>query len=397
MHRTQNSSSTFSFPVLPLSLLVSIFYLNFVSRIIMAPLLPIVEVELGLSHGQAGSLFFFMASGYGIGLLGSGFISHLLTHRLTIALAGMMGGLALIFISRSASIGAIHAGLVLIGIFAGFYLPSGIATLTELVRKEHWGKAMAIHELAPNTAFISAPLIAEFLLGYFSWRGTLSVLGVAAMIMPVLFLMFGRGSRKRGDPPRLRVFREILSSPFCWVMALYFLLAIGSSMGVYAVMPLFLVSEMGLDRPWANTLIGFSRTLGILVLFISGMMIDRIGPLRALTVFMVTTGVFTVLIGVIPGPAAVSILIFFQAGFGICLFPTGFTIVSMLFPERVRGVAVSLVILMGFLSGAGVLPSVIGYWAESYSFASAFVILGAFTLALVPFFRRATSGFKLTG
>jgi len=83
------------------------------------------------------------------------------------------------------------------------------------------------------------------------------------------------------------------------------------------------------------------------------MMIDRIGPIRALTAFMITTGLFTVLLGIIPGTTPVSILIFLQAGFGICLFPTGFTMVSLLFPERVRGVAVSLVIFMGFLFGAG--------------------------------------------
>ena len=396
MTPSQNSSSGFSLSALPLIFLVSIFYLNFVSRVIMAPLLPIVEAELGLGHGQAGSLFFFMASGYGVGLLGSGFVSHFFTHRLTIAFAGMMGGGALILISRSASIGAIHSGLVLIGVFAGFYLPSGIATLTELVSKDHWGKAMAIHELAPNTAFITAPLLAELLLKFFSWRGTLSILGVWAILMPILFLLWGRGSHKRGAPPRLQLFREVLSTPSCWLMALYFMVAIGSSMGIYAVMPLFLVSEMGIDRPWANTLIGLSRSLGIVVLFISGMMIDRIGPLRALTSFMITTGLFTVFIGVIPGATPVSILVFFQAAFSICLFPPGFTILSLLFPERLRGVAVSLVIFMGFLFGAGVLPSAVGYWAEAFSFASAFAIMGTITLALVPFFRRATSRLNLT-
>jgi len=179
-------------------------------------------------------------------------------------------------------------------------------------------------------------------------------------------------------------------------MALYFMVAIGSSMGIYAVMPLFLVSEMGIDRPWANTLIGFSRSLGIVVLFISGMMIDRIGPLRALTSFMITTGLFTVFIGVIPGATPVSILVFFQAAFSICLFPPGFTILSLLFPERLRGVAVSLVIFMGFLFGAGVLPSAVGYWAEAFSFASAFAIMGTITLALAPFVRRATSRLDLT-
>ncbi len=390
-----NGNTSSSFPVLPLFLLVFIFYLNFVSRVIMAPLLPIVEAELGFGHGQAGSLFFFVALGYGVGLLGSGFISYFLTHRFTITLAGMMGGISLIIISRSQSIGAIHAGLVLIGIFAGLYLPSGIANLTELISKEHWGKAMAIHELAPNAAFITAPLLAEFLLKFLSWRGALFALGVWAILMPILFLLFGQGSRKRGQAPRLPLIREVLGNPSCWVMGLFFVIAIGSSLGVYTMMPLFLVSEMGMDRPWANTLIGFSRILGAGVLFISGIMIDRIGPTRALTTFLIATGLFTLLIGIIPGATPVSLLVFFQAAFVTCLFPTGFTIVSLFFPERLRGTAVSLVIFIGFLFGGGVVPSALGYWAEIFSFASGFALLGILILVLLPFFRGVTSRLNL--
>ncbi len=393
---SRSPSSSSSLPLLPIFLLTSIFYLNFISRVIMSPLLPIVEPELGLGHGQAGSLFFFVAFGYGVGLLGSGVVSHFLTHRLTIPFTGLMGGLSLIFISRSASIGAIHTGLVFTGFFAGLYLPSGIATLTELVSKEHWGKAMAIHELAPNVAFITAPLLAEFLLEFFPWRDSLNVLGGWAMGMPFFFLLLGKGSRKRGELPRFKLFREVMANPSCWVMALFFMIAIGSSIGVYSVLPLFLVSEMGMDRPWANTLIGLSRSFGIILLFISGVLIDRIGPIRALTAFMITTGLFTLLLGVIPGGTPVSILVFFQAASVACLFPTGFTIVSLIFPERLRGVAVSLVIFMGFIFGGGALPPALGYWAEAFSFASGFAALGILTLILLPFFHRLTSRLELS-
>jgi len=389
-------SPSSSLPILPIFLLTFIFYLNFVSRVIMAPLLPVVESELGLGHGQAGSLFFFMAFGYGVGLLGSGMVSHLLTHRLTITFAGLLGGLSLIFISRSPSIGAIHTGLVFIGFFAGLYLPSGIATLTELASRQHWGKAMAIHELAPNMAFITAPLLAEFLLRFFSWRDSLSVLGGWTMGMPFFFLLFGRGSRKRGEPPRFQLFREVLANPSCWVMVLFFMIAIGSSLGAFAVMPLFLVSELEMERPWANTLIGLSRSFGIILLFISGVLIDRIGPIRALTAFMIATGLFTLLLGAIPGALPVSILVFLQAASVACLFPTGFTIVSLIFPERLRGTAVSLIIFMGFLFGGGILPSALGHWAEVFSFSSGFALFGIATLVLLPFFRRLISRLDLS-
>ena len=387
-----------SLPFWPLFLLVFIFYLNFVSRIIMAPLLPIIETELGLGHGQVGSFFFFVASGYAIGLLGSGVISFLLTHRLTITFAGMMGGVALIFISRSTSITGIYAGQVIIGIFAGFYLPSGIATITENISREHWGKAMAIHELAPNLAFISTPLLSEGLLKFFSWRGALTALGVWAILMPVLILMFGRGSRKKGEPPRLALMREIVTDPSCWVMATFFMVSIGASYGIYTMLPLYLVSEIRMDRQWANTLIGLSRTFGVVVLFSYGFFTDRMGPKRAMTFYLVTTGLSTFLLGFVRGSGSITILalVFLQAASVVCLFPVGFTIVSWLFPDRLRGVAVSLVIFVGFLLGGGIIPTAIGYWAEAFSFSSAFALLGLFFLALLPFFLRNRTRLKIS-
>jgi NNP family nitrate/nitrite transporter-like MFS transporter len=56
-------------------------------------------------------------------------------------------------IAAATTLWLIQCGLVVLGFAAGFYLPSAIATITSLVDKRHWGKAIAIHELAPNLAF----------------------------------------------------------------------------------------------------------------------------------------------------------------------------------------------------------------------------------------------------
>ena len=60
---------------------------------------------------------------------------------------------------------------------------------------------------------------------------------------------------------------KIVKSPSYWVMISLFVVSIESSVGLYSMIPLFPVNEMGMDRPWANSLIGFSRVFGIVVLF----------------------------------------------------------------------------------------------------------------------------------
>jgi len=232
----------------PLLFLVGIFFLNFLSRIILSPLMPTVEKELNVGHDEAGSLFFMISLGYCIGLLFSGFISSRLTHRRTILLSSIALGRALIVVSISYHLWMIRLGLIFLGMAAGFYLPSGIATVTELVRPEHWGKAIAIHELAPNLAFVIAPLLAEALLGVFSWRGVLMLSWIASMVSGMVFIIFGKGGGFPGEAPNVNTLRIILKGPSFWIMMALFSLGIGASFEVYTMMPLYLVAEKGIDR-----------------------------------------------------------------------------------------------------------------------------------------------------
>ncbi len=50
-------------PVTLLSFLTALFFLNIVCRLMLGPLLPIVEREFDFRHGAAGSLYFLIAVG----------------------------------------------------------------------------------------------------------------------------------------------------------------------------------------------------------------------------------------------------------------------------------------------------------------------------------------------
>jgi len=384
-------------PLSPVVFLVVIFYLNLTSRVILSPLLPILEHDLGLGHGEAGSLFFLLQIGYCAGLLASGFISYRWNHRHTILLSTTSLGLVLLAMSRSTSIVVIGAGLVLLGTAAGLYLPAGIATITSLVSREHWGKALAIHELAPNLGYATAPLLAEALLRVVSWRGILAILGVLAVLMGGCFPLLGRGGTHRPEPTRFKTMGQLARDPALWITAMLFSVSIGSGLGVYSMMPLFLVSEIGMERDVANTITGLSRLPGIVVIFFSGMIADRIGHRRALALILATTGLLTLLLGLVHGPVTTSLLVFPQAAAGACFFPAGFAMVSLIFPPGLRSLAVSMVTIVGALFGGGVVPPAIGYLAEVSSFSAGLCLMGLLTLAMLPLLRYGTSSRAVDG
>ena len=380
-----------AFPLMPVLLLVVIFTLNFTSRVILSPLLPLVEREFGLGHGAAGSLFSLVQIGYCAGLLASGFISCRWTYRRTILLSTTSLGLVLLAMSWSTSIAAMRGGLFLLGAAAGLYLPAGIATITGMVPQKHWGKALAIHELAPNLGYVTAPLLAEALLRAVRWRGILAVLGVLAVLMGGCFLLFGRGGAHRSEPPLLQTTGQLLRYPTLWLAAMLFSMAIGSGLGFYMMMPLFLVDEIGMGREPANTITGLSRSSGLVAIFIAGMITDRMGHRRALAIFLTTMGMLTLLMGLVHGRVTISLLIFLQSAAAASVFPAGFSLVSVIFPAGLRSLAVSMVIIIGSLIGGGVIPPAIGYLAEAFSFSFGLRLLGLLTLSILPLLRYGKS------
>src|SRR5262245_10980975 len=242
-NRTPPGDVSFRAQVRPVFFLAGLFFLNFASRIILSPLLPTIEKELAISHGQAGFFFFLSSGGYLAGLLSSGVLTSRSSHRAAIvtSLAGI--SIAMLTIAVATSLWLIRCGLIVLGFAAGFYLPSAIATITALVDKKHWGKAIAIHELAPNVAFFAAPFLAEVFLRWSTWRICLGAFGALSILASISFGRLGRGGGFRGESPRSNAFGVLVRTPAFWLMVILFGVGVSSTIGVYAMLPLYLVSE----------------------------------------------------------------------------------------------------------------------------------------------------------
>ncbi len=372
--------------LLLIGLLTTIFFVNFLARVALAPLLPVIEADLGLDHTGAGSFFMMVASGYSVGLFLSGYISARLTFRQTIALAAVAIGCAFLLVAASRTLWAIRIGLILAGIPAGIYLPAGITTITASVSPANWGKAIAIHELAPSLAYLTAPLIIEGLLLLFPWQGVLALIGGISFVLGVSFLRLGQGGDSKGEPPTPGNLRLLAGKPAFWIMVVLFSLAISSSMGVYNMITLYLVTERGIDRSLANTLVSLSRLPVLAVALVSGWVSDRFGTKPTLAAALLFSGLMTILLGTLPDRWAI-LMLFLQPVMTICFFPAGFTVLSQIVPKSARNLSVSLTVLIAYLIGGGLVPTALGIFGDAGAFSLAFAVIGTCILLsslLVP-------------
>lgn len=360
----------------PLFFLALIFFLNFTARIILAPFLPTIERDLGISHSGAGLFFFLVSAGYLVALIGSGLLSSWLTHKRTITVSCAAVGIALLAVSVADNLWAIRLGFIFLGMATGIYMPSAIATITSLIGSNHWGKAIAIHELAPNVAFIVVPLFAELFLRWSSWRPALALFGGVSVLVAIAFARYGRGGEFSGESPTSASLRALLGEPSVWLMATLFGLGVSSTLGIFSMLPLYLVTERRMEQSWVNTLIALSRVSGPFMALLAGWASDKLGARRTMAASLLLTGFTTLLLGPVSNPWLV-VFVLLQPALAVCFFPAGFATLSAIAPASSRNVAVSFTVPFGFLLGGGAIPTLIGLTGDAGSFAWGFSLVGA--------------------
>jgi NNP family nitrate/nitrite transporter-like MFS transporter len=371
----QRGGESFRGQARPVFFLAGLFFLNFTSRIILSPLLPTIEKELAISHSQAGFFFFLSSGGYLAGLMSSGLLTSRSTHRVAIvaSLAGV--GVATLTVAISTALWLMQCGLFMLGCAAGLYLPSAIATITSLVDKQHWGKAIAIHELAPNLAFFVTPFIAEIFLRWSNWRTGLSVLGALSILAGISFGQFGRGGGFPGEAPGSKAFNALVRIPAFWLMVILFGVGVSSTVGVYAMLPLYLVAERHFEPGMANALVAFSRSHGPFLGLLGGWASDRLGAKQTIVISLVFTGITTLLLGIVSG-RLLGAAVLLQPLLAVWFFPAAFAAISMITTPSARNLAVGFSVPVGYIIGGGVIPTFIGAMGDAGSFATGFVVTG---------------------
>ena len=166
-----------SFDTRPNLLYGSIFFFTMISRLIFSPLLVSLERDLHLTHPQAASIFLFISLGYSLMLFTSGFVAERLHHRGCILLSINCVGLSMLLISFSTSIPVIRIGMVFLGMSAGLYTASGVASLVESAPSPaSWeGNCLARSSAGSRfdccttsgSVFSSLQLVADFVVVYF--------------------------------------------------------------------------------------------------------------------------------------------------------------------------------------------------------------------------------------
>jgi MFS transporter, NNP family, nitrate/nitrite transporter len=355
--------------------LTFLFFLSFINRFIFAPLLPSISGELGITTAQAGSIFLLGSIGVAAGALFSGFVSSAFNHKGALEISILGAGIVLMACVFSGSIGAIQLAMVFLGIAAGFNLPSNMAVITAVVTRQDWGKALAVQQTGPPLSLILGPLLCAFLLPWLSWRMMLAWISVVLIISGLALMRYGAFGSFPGDRPNFSNLRMVMGKSSFWIMLVLFALGIAANLGLYTMLPLFLVKEHGFSQEVANTTVGLAQVSTFFMTFAGGWLTDRFGEKPVIVASLIIAGILTMLLGTLSG-TWFNVIVFFEPAVVVCFFPAAFAALSRIVQPNLRSLVTSWTTPIAFTIGGGLYPAILGYMGQAFSIGLGITVAG---------------------
>lgn len=365
-----------------LMLFWGLWYLAFSTRTFISPFLPIIEAEFAINHAKAGGLLFFVAGGSTLSLSIAGYFALRIGYKRLIVSSFLIIAGALAGLHYAYSYTSFALFLFFLGIGGGFYLPCAVPILTAVFSKTHWGRAISVHETAAGFNILSIPFLVALALGVMPWRRIFLVLAAFVIIMMLVFWW------KTPDPtPRQQRSARIstlLARRDFWVVLVLWVTSGIAVMGVYNIVPLFLVDEKGMSVETANRLLSLSRLGGLTGQIILGFFLDRIKTKGLLAFLMIASALSAVGLAAAHPQWLLIAMLLLQGTFCVVFFPAGLVAISKLARIEERGLYTGAIMAVSMMAGIGIAPALFGAIADAWTFQIGLYLLGLGTLVVSP-------------
>ena len=344
--------------------------MNFSTRVLFSSYFPLIEEEIGLTHGQIGTFLLALGTGYSMMLLISGGVSGKAGYRNTIVGFMLVAGLTLLLMPSIKSFEALTVSFFILGLSLGAYLPAAIPLLTSTSKK--LGSTIGIHDSGAPIAMIAMPVIAGALLSKFHWSFMIRVIGV--IVITTAITLFAVAENIRGSRTGLRQYLSVISSPVTHFFSALWILMAFCGAGLFSIMPLYLVSERGIPLEQALYILGFAR-IGGLSTPVVGILSDKLGYRRFLSLSVSLTGISTLAIP-LANKDILTFVLFVQAAVTSFFFPMAFVEITRSVDKDIQSSTIGFVLFMGTLFGLGVLPKVLVEVADKWNFSTGIISTG---------------------
>lgn len=358
------------------------FDVSFMVWVLLGALGNYIAGEFGLSPAQKGLMT-------AIPLLGGAMLRLLFGHLVDTIGPKRTGSIGLALTLAPLLLGWLWADSIeriyLVGLLLGVAGASFAVALPMASRwypAEHQGLAMGIAG-AGNSGTVLATLFAPRLAEAGGWHSVFAIALIPLALAAVVFVLFTKEPPAIAKRESKSAFFSVLKERDTWLFCFFYGVTFGGFVGLASFLSIFLVDQYGVSKVRAGDLTSLCVIAGSFLRPAGGMLADRLGGIRMLSVLYGAVALLGLGVAQLP-PLAVAIvlLIAIMACLGV-----GNGSVFQLVPHRYQqrvGVATGILGAAGGLGGF-FLPTVVGFVKQvTGSYAGGMALLaGMSVIALV--------------
>jgi len=344
------------------TLLAAFFYfdLSFMVWVLLGPLAVQISKDLGLTAAQKGLMVATpLLAGALLRIVMGVLVDHLRPKK-----AGAIGQVIVIVSLTWAWLGELNTyeTMLMLGILlgvAGAAFAVALPLASRWYPPEHQGTALGIAG-AGNSGTAFAALFAPTIALSFGWQNVFGWCLIPLGVAFVVYLIFAKDAPTAPPPKSLVEYMHVLKDKDAWWFMFFYSVTFGGFSGLASSLTIYFNSQYGLSPITAGYFTAACVFAGSLVRPVGGIVADRIGGIKTLSLMYVLAALFLFIASTGLKSYELALLVFVLAMLSL---GTGNGAVFQLVPQRFRkeiGVMTGLVGMAGGIGGF-YLASSLGY------------------------------------
>ena len=336
------------------------FDLSFMVWVLLGPLAVQIAQDLHLTAAQKGLM---VATPVLAGAL-LRMVMGILVDHLKPKMAGLMGQVIVIAALLIAWYFGVHSytQVLVLGLALGVAGASFAVALPLASRwypPEHQGKALGIAG-AGNSGTVLAALLAPSLAAAYGWSNVFGIAAIPLLVALVVYMLLAKDSPECPPAKPLTEYLKVLRDKDAWWFMFFYSVTFGGFVGLASSLTIYFHDQYGLSPVIAGYLTAACVFAGSLVRPVGGMVADRIGGIKSLSLMYMLAAGFLALVSFGMREVGMALALFVCAMLALGM---GNGAVFQLVPQRFRreiGVMTGLVGMAGGIGGF-YLASSLGY------------------------------------
>lgn len=249
----------------------------YLCRFNLAPVLPLLIAELGLTHSEAGVLGSMLFISYALILLPAGVLGDMVGPRVVITFGAVVSAVTNLLFSYSTSFSSMMILQFVNGLGQGMAWGPLSRLMTNWYPRERMSFVMSLLSIPPALGPPLAYILSGYLASTYGWKLVFQIPFIVLMATSLVFALFVRD--KPSDSALSHrwsrtSFFESLKKREVWLVSVAYLALWGATRGLTVWLPTFLVERIGMTLMAASTLGGLISLPGIPAMFVGTWLSD---------------------------------------------------------------------------------------------------------------------------